>query len=295
MDQKRFFAVLDGMLESGDYEEEIFEKVLDDLDIPQHYVAALTKIIDDYCIFPDEQLRYIESIRKGKLEPKMVKKELVDCLRTVLQYRYEFYRRSRNADPAVLEEYMRLTEDVVEVLPFQFDPTLPLEYNIGRLEEFKLNVEEVLRHYYPREEKYVAHLPRTLVQFGITTLKESNEDEDQDQNEKELEVFRLWRRALTVWDLVEEKAEAERTAKFLVGVSKKITKEFKVWGTYVPGKLKQLVNQDYEKACGFISSAESGKFPELPLSKKELKAICDKKHADFPDTTCEFCMAKMNS
>lgn len=280
MEIRRFFTVLNGMLESGDFREEIFEEVLEELGIPMVYLAILdeAKVENDEPLDVDMQLMYIESIRKGVLEPKMLKEELMDSLIQVLQYRYEFYRRSKEINEEILanyrwcfekdylERYFDSYQDEIETLPFDFDPTLPVEYNLDRLEEFKKNAEEVIKHYYSKEELDGSLIPKSLVQVGITltSLK---------KKENAPSVFARWKRFLRVFDSLDGKlgkSEAQDKA-ILLKVGNTIVQEYdnddgkRLWKHYSTSDLRKAVKADYKDALQLIKSAELGQFPNVDL------------------------------
>lgn len=306
MDNKRFFIILKAMLDSGEYLESVFEDILDELGVPDVYMAILDEAKVDDPIDPVDQLLYIESIRKGRLAPKMISSDILEIFRKALEYRWEFYRRSKDANPIVQHEYKELAdsfylrrslengyEEAIEILPFEFDTVLPLEYNICRLEEFKRNAEVILKNYYMSIEPNWTSIPKSLVDLGLQNVGKLAARAT--HVDKELEVFKLWRRALMAWDLVEERPETGRSKVFWLNVATKISKEFKVWDAYEPTKLRQLAKHDYTKACGWIEGAVAGCFPHPPKVELSPEDFCNKYHADSPELGCEFCFEKLNS
>jgi len=253
------------MLESGEYKEERFCDVLDDLDAPAWKVAVLDEVEVERAITTCDQLEYIEYIRNGH-EPPMVKKDFLECLRRIMEFRYQFYCRSKKKDGDIAHEYYFCTrvealqqhfdtyDASLETLPFEFDPFLPIEYNLDRLKEFKKNAELVINHYHAKREKSESLIPASLLELGLAKVAGKSADK----------FFKEWARCLKVWDLVEQKEESLRSPAFYLRIGKYITEHFGVWGTYRDQDIRAQVKKDYREACDLIRSTEAGTFPIPP-------------------------------
>lgn len=267
MENKRFFTVLNGMLQSGMYKEDRFEEVLEELDIPTWKMVALDEVEMETPMSTWSQLECIEYIRNG-YEP-MIKKDLLECIRHICEFRYEFYRRSKSKNEETAHEYWQCSrteflsqyfdtyDTCMEALPFEFDPFLPVEYNMDRLEEFKKNAELVIQHYHAKRPQTESLIPISLLELGLTKL----------DGRKAKDLFDLWKRYLHVWDLVEEKEESLRTPEFYLRIGNFIIEKYGSSKTYRSTEIRAKMKREYRLACELIASAESGDFPILPAPK----------------------------
>lgn len=265
MDKKRFFIVLDRMLDSGEFKEDVFADVLDDLDIPYAYLAKLPEAKTNEILDTEMQLHYINCIAKGVFEPMCDKKPLISYLKKALEFRWEFYKRSNVRDDVrldtyklccselFLEKFFEEDDDYLEELPFQFDTRLPIEENLKRLKEFQRNAELVIKHYVADGEEHDVLVPSSLVKYGLINLG---------KEEGQKRQFKLWERYLRVWELNKERngvIEKDDNRK-IDGIAKIIVKEFDLSTKTKPSDRRKTIKDDYNHALELISKAENGTF-----------------------------------
>jgi len=265
MDKVKCLEILCSIYASGEYDEDVIEDVCDDLGITSAELFSINKeltICDN--IGNDNLMDYIQWIRTGSEEVE-IDWNYIKYVVKLMTYRYEFYKRSSDPDQLRLFEYRDATNemsvvksldsnpyDEIEYFNFEYNPNLPLEYNLKRLEDFKMNMEVVIKNYHENEIDD-SFIPKSLIHYGIRNYNKY----------KELGLFTQWDRYLRVYDLVKEKAEDARKPAFYDTVGKKIKEEFGVYKTYNATDLRANIKKDYAKACQLIESAVEGTFPVL--------------------------------
>jgi len=267
MDKVKCLEVLNRMEASGEYDRDVIEDVCDDLGIT--YGQLICNYKEGLTCDPmnnDNLLDYVQWIRTGAEEPE-ADRAYVKFIVKLMRYRYEFYRRSNDQDRAKLIEYEQATNELVvidylennddesnEYFSFEFNPNMPIEHNMKRLDDFRKNVEVVINKYHDNAIADDTFIPSSLVQYGVRNYNKI----------KELGLLQQWDRYLMVWDLIDmNKDKSIDESALYLKVGKTIIEEFSIYRNYSPTDLRANIKKDYSKACQLIQSAVEGTFPVL--------------------------------